>query len=80
MDKTILPYRPCVGVLLARADGRYVLAGTYFVGGDGVDFRNSSSAFDIAIPLTDLEPATVAAAQARAILTLAEDIAGSLGR
>lgn len=85
-DPWPFPGLPDVGIdvrvtdMLAQADGTYRLAGTYFVGGDGIDFRNTSSAFDIVIPLADAEAATVAQAQAAAILTLAEDIARRLGR
>lgn len=85
-DPWPFPGLPDVGVdvrvsdMLARADGSYLLAGTFFVGGDGIDFRQSSDAFNIVIPLADAEPGTVATAQAQAILDLAEAIARRLGR
>ena len=68
-----------VAEMLAGADGVYRLEGQYFVGGDGIDFRNSANAFDIAVPLAGEGPGAVAAAQAAAILSLSEDIARSLG-
>lgn len=66
--------------MIGRSDGAYHLAGTYFVGGDGIDFRNTSQAFDIAVPVADLNPGTLASAQAQAILQLSESIARKLGR
>lgn len=66
--------------MVARTDGAFHLTGTYFVGGDGIDYRNTSSAFDIAIPLASTAPGAIAAAQSAAILQLSEDIARKLGR
>lgn len=69
-----------VADMVARADGLYHLTGTYYIGGDGIDFRNTSSAFDIALPLASAEISAVADAQARAVLQLSESIARKLGR
>ena len=69
-----------VSDMLARSDGAFHLDGIYYIGGDGIDFRNSSQAFAIRIPIADTNPATVAQAQALAILQLSESIARDLGR
>ncbi len=69
-----------VSDMVARADGQFHLSGQFYVGGDGIDFRNSSTPFDIAIPLASTEPAAVADAQAQALLRLSESIARKLGR
>ncbi len=85
-DPWPFPGLPDVGIdirvsdMIARADGNFHLVGTYFVGGDGIDFRNTSSSFNIRIPLASVEAGAVAAAQSQAILQLSEDIARKLGR
>jgi hypothetical protein len=66
--------------MLAGADGNFRLKGQFFVGGDGIDFRNTSQTFDISQPLTDQSLASIAAAQSAAVLALTEAIAGTLGR
>ena len=66
--------------MIARADGRFQLAGQYFVGGDGTDFRNSTDGFEIAVPMPDQSLTSIATAQATALRLLSEDIAGRLGR
>ncbi len=85
-DPWPFPGLPDVGIdirvsdMIAKSDGQFHLTGTYFIGGDGIDFRNTSSAFNIRIPVTSLEAGPVAAAQSQAILQLSEDIARQLGR
>lgn len=69
-----------VARMLAGADGMFRLAGQYYVGGDGIDFPNSTLSFDISKPMPDLSLPSIAAAQAAALLTLSEQIAQSLGR
>jgi uncharacterized lipoprotein YmbA len=66
--------------MVARADGTFQLAGQYFVGGDGIDFRNSAHRFDIRQPLADFNLGSVAAAQSAAVLALSEDIARRIAR
>lgn len=69
-----------VAQMLAGADGVFRLSGQYYVGGDGIDFRNSSHRFDFAVNLEGEGTPALALAQARAILLLSEDIARKLGR
>jgi len=69
-----------VSQMLAGADGTFRLNGQFYVGGDGIDFRNTSQQFTITVPLTGEGPGAVAAAQSQAILQLSEDIARKLGR
>ena len=69
-----------VADMLAGADGTYRLSGQFYVGGDGRDYRNSATTFDIVVPIADLTPATVVAAQGDAVRQLAETIARQLGR
>ena len=69
-----------VSQMLAGADGVFRLSGQYYVGGDGIDFRNSSHRFDFAINIDGEGTPAIAMAQARAILALSEDIARKLGR
>lgn len=66
--------------MLAGADGFFRLTGQYYVGGDGVDFRDTSDGFAITVPLAGEGTAAVAAAQSQAVLDLSEDIARKLGR
>lgn len=66
--------------MLAGADGVFRLNGQYYVGGDGIDFRDTSDTFAIEIPISIEGPQGVATAQAQAILQLSEDIATKLGR
>ncbi len=69
-----------VAQMLAGADGVFRLSGQYFVGGDGIDYRNSSHQFDLSEPLVGEGVSAIATAQARAVLRLSEDIARKLGR
>jgi len=69
-----------VAQMLAGSDGNFRFSGQYFVGGDGIDFRNSSHRFDISEPLLGEGAQAIAAAQARSILKLSEEIARRLGR
>ena len=75
-----------VARMLAGADGVFRLTGQYFVGGDGIDYPNSTRSFAYAVPLVapgteaDVTAGGVAAAQGRALRLLAEDIARGLGR
>ena len=66
--------------MIARADGNFYLAGQYFVGGDRIDFLNSTDSFEIAVPMPDQSLPSIAVAQATALRLLSEDIAGRLGR
>lgn len=69
-----------VSQMLAKADGSYVLAGQFFVGGDGSDFANSARTFDISVPMPDQSLASISAAQSAALVQLSELIARRLGR
>ena len=69
-----------VSQMLAGADGVFRLGGQYYVGGDGIDFRDRSESFLIAVPLSGDGAGAVAAAQAQAVLQLSEEIARTLGR
>lgn len=66
--------------MIAAADGTFQLAGQYFIGGDGIDFRNSARSFDIRQPMADQSIASISAAQSATILTLTEQIARSIAR
>lgn len=66
--------------MIAAADGTFQLAGQYFVGGDGIDFRNTAHRFDIRQPMADQSLGSITAAQSAAILTLTEDIARRIAR
>jgi uncharacterized lipoprotein YmbA len=66
--------------MLAGADGTFRLTGQYFVGGDGIDFRNTAHRFDIAVGMTDQSLTQITTAQATALRLLSEDIAQRLGR
>ncbi|MDX8349477.1 ABC-type transport auxiliary lipoprotein family protein [Cognatiyoonia sp. IB215446] len=69
-----------VARMLAGADGVFRLTGQYYIGGDGIDFPNSTRAFEITQPMPDQSLQSIAAAQSAALLTLSEQIARSLGR
>ncbi|MEM9787277.1 MAG: ABC-type transport auxiliary lipoprotein family protein [Pseudomonadota bacterium] len=69
-----------VARMLAGADGVFRLTGQYYIGGDGIDFPNSTRAFNITQEMPDQSLQSIADAQAAAILTLSEDIARSLAR
>lgn len=66
--------------MIAAADGTFQLAGQYFVGGDGIDFRNTAQSFDIRQPMADQSIGSISAAQSATILTLTEQIARSVAR
>ncbi|WP_322894300.1 MULTISPECIES: PqiC family protein [unclassified Yoonia] len=66
--------------MIAGSDGTFQLAGQYFVGGDGIDFRNTARTFDIRQPMADQNLGSISAAQSAAILTLTEQIARSIAR
>ena len=69
-----------VARMLAGADGVFRLTGQYYVGGDGIDFPNSTRAFNITQAMPDQSLQSIAAAQSAALLTLSEQIARSLAR
>ena len=69
-----------VSQMLAGADGNFRLAGQVFVGGDGINFRNSADSFDIRLPMTDQSLGSISAAQSAALVQLSELIARKLGR
>lgn len=69
-----------VADMLAGNDGVFRLRGQYFIGGDGIDYRNIVRSFDYAVPLQAEGVGGVAAAQSQALLELSEDIARSLSR
>lgn len=66
--------------ILAGSDGTFHLTGQFYVGGDGIDFRNSTDSFDISIAMPNQSLASIARAQAVALLSLSEKIAKTLGR
>ncbi len=66
--------------MLAGADGQFRLTGQFFVGGDGISFRNSAHRFAIRQPMQDQSLSSIATAQAAALLVLSEDIAQTLAR
>ncbi len=66
--------------MLAGADGVFRLTGQFYIGGDRIDFRNSTTAFAISKPMPDQSLTSIATAQAEALLTLSEDIAHRLAR
>ncbi len=69
-----------VSRMIAGRNGNFSLEGQYYVGGDGIDFPNSTTSFAIQVPLTSSQSAEIAQAQAKAILRLSEKIAYSLDR
>lgn len=66
--------------MLAGSDGIFLLTGQFYVGGDGIDFPNSTRPFAISKPMADGTLASIAAAQAEVLLTLSEDISKVLAR
>ena len=66
--------------MLAGADGQFRLSGQFFVGGDGINFRNSAHRFAISQSMPDQSLSSIATAQADALLALSEDIAQTLAR
>jgi hypothetical protein len=64
---------------LAGADGRFRLAGVFYVLSETVQLGPESSAFDIAVPLAGPSAPDIAQAQSLALSKLAETIAKSLG-
>lgn len=66
--------------MLAGADGIFRLTGQFYVGGDGIDFPNSTRAFAITKPMQNQSLNSVATAQAEALLDLSEEIARILAR
>lgn len=69
-----------VAQMLAGSDGRFALTGQYFIGGDGIDFRDKAQAFAITTALADPSVGAIAAAQSAAVLLLSEQIARDLAR
>jgi uncharacterized lipoprotein YmbA len=66
--------------MIAGADGVFDLEGQYFVGGDGIDYPNSTNTFSVQAPISVIGPAGIADAQARALLTLSEQISRKIAR
>lgn len=66
--------------MIAGGDGIFRLRGQYFIGGDGIDYRNTVQRFSHTVPLGGTGVGSVAAAQSQALLTLSENIASSLSR
>ncbi len=69
-----------VAEMIAGADGNFRLTGQYYVGGDGIDFRNSADAFDIRVAMPDQSLSSISTAQSTALVQLAEQIARRIGR
>lgn len=69
-----------VARMLAGADGDFQLSGRFYVGGDGIDYRNTTDGFDIRVPMADQSLASISAAQSAALVQLSEQIARRLGR
>jgi len=66
--------------MIAGADGAFHLAGQYYVGGDGINYRNSAESFAFRVPMPDQSVGSIATAQAAAVRDLSEQIARELGR
>jgi uncharacterized lipoprotein YmbA len=66
--------------MLAGADGTFQLTGQFYVGGDGIAYRNTTARFDIAVQMPDQSVGSIATAQAAALVQLSEQIARTLGR
>lgn len=66
--------------ILAGADGTFRLTGQFFVGGDGIDFPNTTHTFDISQEMADQSFSSIAKAQSATLLTLSEQIARTLAR
>ena len=69
-----------VSRMVTGADGNFDLEGQFYVGGDGIDYPNSTSTFTITEPVRVPTPAGIADAQAHAILALSKQIARKLDR
>ena len=67
-------------MLGSAVTGTYKLAGQYFIGGDGIDFRDTSTTFSYVVPMATPDIPGAVAAQGAAVQLLAEDIARRLGR
>ncbi len=66
--------------MVAGADGIFDLEGQYFVGGDGIDYPNSTNAFAVNTAIVGEGPAAIAQAQAQSLMTLSEQIARKIAR
>lgn len=66
--------------MVAGADGVFDLEGQFFVGGDGIDYTNSTDAFAITTVIVGEGPAAIALAQSRSLMTLSEQIARKIAR
>lgn len=66
--------------MIAGADGAFDLEGQFFVGGDGIDYANSTNGFAITTAVSDVTPAAIASAQATAIVQLSEQISRKIAR
>ena len=69
-----------VARMLGSVDGTFQLSGQFFVASEATTFRDSSHSFEITVPMTDATVGSIAAAQSAALLSLAEQIAATLGR
>ena len=69
-----------VSQMLAGADGNFRLVGQFYVGGDGIDYRNSAESFNISVAMPDQSLGSISAAQSAALVQLSEMIARRLGR
>ncbi len=67
-------------MLGSAVTGTFRLAGQYYIGGDGIDFANSSRTFGYTVPMVTPDIPGAVAAQGVAVTQLAEDIARRLGR
>lgn len=66
--------------MIAGGDGRFHMAGQFFVAGDGAPLRPVSEGFDIVEPIAGDAVGDLVSAQSRALGQLAEQIARRLGR
>ena len=66
--------------MIAAADGAFHLSGQYYVGGDGISYRNTAESFAFRVPMPDQSISSIATSQAAALRSLSEQIAGELGR
>ncbi|MBB5722220.1 hypothetical protein FHS72_001844 [Loktanella ponticola] len=66
--------------MLAGNDGIFTLRGQYFIGGDGIDYRNTARNFAFTTPVISEGLNGIARAQSQVVLELAEDIARVLSR
>ena len=67
-------------MLGSAVTGTFRLAGQYYIGGDAIDFANSSHNFAYSVPMATPDIPGAIAAQGSAVAQLAEDIARKLGR